>query len=125
MKGYGILDIKRVYETPLPTDGYRILVDRLWPRGVSKEKAALQDWMKDLSPSPALRTWFGHDPQKWSVFSAKHRKELEQATEAVNRLLQLLQEQEKVSLIYAAADQKHSHALVLQQFMVNLIKSRT
>lgn len=117
------LCIKRAYSPAAPTDGYRILVDRLWPRGLSKEKAALDDWMKEVTPSTALRTWFGHDPGKWKEFSEKYKAELDEHKDAVDKLLKVIHQQEKVTLVYAAADEQHTHALVLQQYIQKHLRS--
>lgn len=117
------LSIKRIYLPAAPADGYRILIDRLWPRGISKEKAALDDWMKEVAPSTELRTWFGHDPLKWKEFSRKYRAELKEHKEAVDKLLKVIHQQEKVTLLYAAADEQHTHALVLQQYILTHLRS--
>jgi len=110
------LSIKRIYLPVAPADGHRILIDRLWPRGISKEKAALDDWMKELAPTTELRTWFGHDPAKWKEFSRKYKAELDEHKEAVDKLLKVIRKQEKVTLLYAAADEQYTHALVLQHY---------
>ena len=104
--------IKRVYEEPSPYDGYRVLVDRLWPRGISKEAAQIDEWNKDLAPSTDLRKWFGHDPARWDEFSAKYMQELK-ANGFGNEFLQRLGKEEKITLVYAAKDPKHCHPLVL------------
>lgn len=108
--------IKRVYELPEKKDGFRVLVDRLWPRGLTKEAARIDEWAKDLAPSPALRTWFGHDPEKWKQFSREYLKELEQSPTAAPLAYRLL-EHKKLTLVYGAKDTAHTHALVLLQFM--------
>ncbi len=110
--------LKRAYEKPEPTDGTRILVDRLWPRGLTKEKAAIDLWLKELAPSTELRKWFGHDPKKWRNFRSRYRTELKQQSAA----LQLIKSKAKdgvVTLIYAARDQKHNEAVILQQLLTN------
>lgn len=105
--------LKRVYEPREKTDGVRILVDRLWPRGVSKAEAHIDRWEKEVAPSTQLRQWFGHDPVKWSEFQEKYRLELKDNA----RLAQIkaLSREEDVTLVYAAKDAQHSHALVLKK----------
>jgi uncharacterized protein YeaO (DUF488 family) len=111
-----MLQIKRVYDDPVETDGYRVLVDRLWPRGVSREKAALDLWLKDIAPSPDLRTWFGHEPAKFKEFSARYTEELG-TNPAVAELKKLLGENPQVTLLYAAHDPECNHALVLRDYV--------
>lgn len=113
--------IKRIYEPLADDDGYRILVDRLWPRGVKKETADIDLWMKEVTPSTELRTWFGHDPQKWAEFSRKYRTELKEEKASVEKLVALAKKYKTVSLLYAAKDQQHTHALVLQRFIKSLL----
>ena len=111
-----MIRIKRVYEKPSARDGIRILVDRLWPRGCTKEQARLDSWRKELAPSTALRTWFGHDPAKWMEFQARYRKELSQPeqTNAITDLARLAQTQ-TVTLLYGASDAEHNQAVVLKE----------
>ena len=109
------VQLKRVYESPAPTDGQRILVDRIWPRGISKEQAKLDLWLKEVAPSTALRKWFGHDPEKWEEFRAKYRTELE-SNPAVATLKALVRKSE-VTLVYAAKDDKHNHVIVLREYI--------
>lgn len=104
--------IKRVYEPPDKEDGFRILVDRLWPRGLTKEKASVDLWLKEIAPSTELRKWFGHDPKKWEEFKKRYLHELKENNEPVS----LLKEQMKkgvVTLIYGAKDEVHNEALVI------------
>lgn len=108
--------IKRAYEPALPDDGLRILVDRLWPRGVSKERADLSDWMKDIAPSTALRKWFGHDPAKWDEFRQRYKAELAQHPDELAKLRDLAQKQ-KVTLIFGARDPAHNEAVVLKDVL--------
>lgn len=113
------IQIKRIYEPPAPTDGRRILVDRLWPRGVSKQRAALDAWDQDIAPSPALRQWFGHDPAHMQAFAARYRQELDADPAkqlAVQKLLALAREG-PVTLLYAAHDPQVNHARVLQAYL--------
>lgn len=109
--------IKRVYDAVSTGDGYRILVDRLWPRGVSKERAALDEWLKDIAPSPDLRTWWNHDPARMAEFAARYDAELEENTTAIQHLLDVTRAHDPVTLIYAAHDSAVNHAVVLQRFI--------
>ena len=109
------LKVKRVYETPDPKDGFRILVDRLWPRGLTKEKAAVDLWLKNIAPSTELRKWFGHDPEKWKEFQKKYRRELKENKEAVDTLKEYLKKG-NVTLLYAAKDEAHNEAQVLKDY---------
>jgi uncharacterized protein YeaO (DUF488 family) len=109
------IQIKRVYEKPDPKDGFRILVDRLWPRGLTKEKAAVDLWLKDIAPSTELRKWFGHDPEKWKEFQKKYLKELKENKEAVDTLKEHLKKG-TVTLLYAAKDEAHNEAEVLKDY---------
>jgi uncharacterized protein YeaO (DUF488 family) len=104
---------KRVYEAPSPRDGVRVLVDRLWPRGLSKPKAKVDVWLRDIAPSDVLRRWFGHEPKKWPVFHRKYRAELARKKEAIQMLRQLGQKHRVVTLLYAASDKDHNNAVVL------------
>ena len=107
----------RIYDDALK--GYRVLVDRLWPRGVSKNHAALDEWCKEISPSPALRTWYGHDPEKWPVFRRKYAAELKQNADAAHALLARAGRKPLI-LLYGAKDSEHSHALALKDFLEGL-----
>ena len=110
--------IKRVYETPSPTDGYRILVDRLWPRGLSRDHAVLDAWMKEIAPSHALRRWFAHDPAKWDAFQDKYKTELSTASciALINTLLDLAKSQD-VTLLFSAKSETQNNAVVLRQVL--------
>jgi uncharacterized protein YeaO (DUF488 family) len=110
--------IKRVYEPPAAADGTRVLVDRLWPRGLRKEAAALDDWEKDIAPSPALRTWFGHRPERFAEFSRRYRAELAERPEAAARLRSLARKG-PVTLLYGAHDEEHNHARVLADWLAD------
>jgi uncharacterized protein YeaO (DUF488 family) len=107
--------IKRAYEAAAASDGYRVLVDRLWPRGLTKQALPLDDWDKDLAPSTELRTWFGHDPQRWAEFQKRYRDELASPAQR-ERLKGLLKTSgsRTLTLVYGAKDEAHTHALVLQ-----------
>ncbi len=108
--------VKRIYEPAQPDDGARILVDRLWPRGVSKEKAALALWLKEIAPTTELRVWFDHDPAKFTAFSIRYRAELDGNTAALAQVIPFL-EQGRVTLLYGAHDEQHNHAQVLAGYL--------
>jgi uncharacterized protein YeaO (DUF488 family) len=110
------IKIKRVYEQPHKDDGVRILVDRLWPRGLTKKKAMVDLWMKEIAPSTELRTWFGHDPDKWQGFRGRYETEIRHKNDLVKVLRQKAREG-MITLLYAARDEKHNEALVLKQFL--------
>jgi uncharacterized protein YeaO (DUF488 family) len=111
-----VIKIKRVYEPPAPEDGLRILVERLWPRGLSKEKAAVDHWMKEVAPSQGLRKWYDHDLQKWEEFRQRYWQELERNPEAVVQLRELL-DQGEVTFVYASRDEQHNSTVVLKEFL--------
>ena len=111
-----MIKLKRAYEKPSRDDGSRILVERLWPRGLTKERAAVDLWLKEVAPSPELRKWFGHDPANWEQFQKRYWKELEDQEEAVQLLKQKVK-QGTVTLVYAARDEEHNSALVLKRFL--------
>ncbi|MGB3107782.1 DUF488 domain-containing protein [Sphingobacterium siyangense] len=115
--------LKRIYLPASPTDGLRVLVDRLWPRGMTKEKASLSEWNKDLAPSEALRVWFHHNPELWNEFSKKYRIELEQNNFG-KEFLARHQQQEIITLLYAAHDTEHTHALILQKYLQDLYQQQ-
>jgi uncharacterized protein YeaO (DUF488 family) len=108
--------LKRAYEEPAPADGVRVLVERLWPRGLSKERAAVDLWLKEAAPSPELRRWFHHDPSLWEEFRRRYRAELRQK-EAVIEELRRLAAGKTVTFIYAARDAEHNSALVLKEYL--------
>lgn len=108
--------IKRVYDEPGPRDGRRILVDRLWPRGLSKEKARIEAWMRELAPSAALRKWFGHDPAKWAEFRRRYAAELRACEEPLARL-RAMGRAGTVTLLYAAKDERHNNAAALKAIL--------
>ncbi len=111
------LAVKRVYDEPAETDGYRVLVDRLWPRGLSKDRAALDEWVKELGPSTELRKWFGHDVAKWQAFREKYRAELAGAAELWRPIVAKARS-EKVTLLFGASDSDHNQAVVLKEFLL-------
>ena len=106
------IKIKRVYEKPEKEDGFRILVDRLWPRGFTKEKAAIDLWLKEIAPGTELRKWFNHDPEKWIEFKKRYLHELRENKEPVSILKEHMKEG-IVTLVYAAKDEEHNDAVVL------------
>src|SRR5690625_1957182 len=108
--------IKRVYEGSEKGDGFRVLVDRVWPRGMTKEKANIDLWLKEIAPSTELRKWFGHDPEKWSEFKKRYKKELKENKEALNQVNQQIKKG-KVTLVYGAKDEEHNQAVVLQEYL--------
>jgi len=108
--------VKRVYEKASPKDGYRILVDRLWPRGEKKESAAIQEWAKDLAPTNELRKWFGHDPERWPEFQKKYKAELKK-NGLVNDFIEKHRAHKVITLVYGAKDEAHNQALVLQDYL--------
>jgi uncharacterized protein YeaO (DUF488 family) len=108
--------IKRVYEPAAKDDGARVLVDRVWPRGVTKEKAALDLWLKDIAPSTALRKWFGHDPARWDEFRQRYGKELDGNTEPVAQLKRMIAAG-PVTLLYSAHDAEHNQAVALLEYL--------
>lgn len=110
--------LKRVYDEPAASDGRRVLVERLWPRGLSKARACIDLWLKEIAPSPELRTWFGHDPEKWDEF--RHRYEVELASGEAQKALCTLRDlagQGPLTLVFAARDAQHTNALVLYELL--------
>ncbi|HEU4630998.1 MAG TPA: DUF488 family protein [Gemmatimonadaceae bacterium] len=106
------LRLKRAYEPAAPSDGYRILVDRLWPRGLSRQKAAIDEWMKEIAPSTELRQWFAHDPEKWPEFQRRYRAELRPHADLVRRIAERAAHG-PVTLVFGARDEAHNDAVVL------------
>lgn len=112
----GRVQVKRVYEPAAQSDGFRVLVDRLWPRGISKERAALDLWLKEIAPSAELRRWFGHDPKRWRQFKARYRAELrEHGSELA--LLRSRARKGSVTLLFGARDVEHNEAVVLKEIL--------
>lgn len=110
--------IKRAYDPPAPSDGTRILVDRLWPRGVKKADAYIAQWMKEIAPSNELRKWFAHDPERWDEFRRRYRAELAGKRELVSALWELARKG-TLTLIYSAHDQEHNQAIVLRELLLH------
>lgn len=117
-----VIRVKRAYDPPSPDDGERYLVDRLWPRGLSKSALQLQGWLRDLAPSDDLRRWFGHDPAKWSQFQERYRQELQEpGRQALLRQLAEKARDGTVTLVYSAQDQEHNNAVVLKQVLEEML----
>lgn len=106
---------KRVYAAPEPGDGVRVLIDRLWPRGLSKDAAAVDLWLKEIAPSAELRSWFGHEPERWSEFQNRYRQELAapERAEALERLRSLVVEREVLTLLFGAREERYNNAVLL------------
>jgi uncharacterized protein YeaO (DUF488 family) len=118
--------VKRIYSESHKHDGFRLLVDRVWPRGMSKARANIDEWRKELAPSTALRKWFGHDPAKWAGFQARYRKELAES-EGIESLkvLAARARHDTITLVYSAADEQHNQAVVLKEFLDELASACT
>jgi uncharacterized protein YeaO (DUF488 family) len=112
-----MLKIKRIYDPAEKTDGCRVLVDRLWPRGISKKRAHLDLWMKEIAPSDGLRRWFAHDPKRWGEFELRYRKELSKKRDLLVEIKQLEMEHGVVTLLYAARDDQFNQAAALLEFL--------
>jgi len=110
------IKIKRVYEPASDGDGTRILVDRLWPRGLTKEKAHVDEWLKEIAPTTELRKWFGHEPEKWSGFHRRYETELRHNPDMI-KMVKTKAREGTITLLYGARDEKHNEALVLKQFL--------
>lgn len=111
------LKIKRIYEGPAKSDGYRILVDRLWPRGIKKSDADVDEWCKEVAPSTELRKWFDHEIEKWGAFQKKYEQELK-SNEALKDLKKIIKEHTIVTLVYSAKDEEHNQAVVLKKVLL-------
>jgi uncharacterized protein YeaO (DUF488 family) len=109
--------IKHAYDDPAKSDGVRVLVGRIWPRGVSKDAAAIDEWYKDIAPSNELRQWFGHDPDKWTEFQKRFRAELNANKEALKPLIENACKAKKLTLVYAARDTEHNNAVVIKAYL--------
>lgn len=113
------INIKRIYEPAVKEDGFRILVDRLWPRGISKKESRVDLWLKDIAPSTKLRKWFAHEPEKWADFQKKYYKELERNKKQVELICDMALDR-TVTLVYAAKDTEQNNAVALNKFLHNL-----
>jgi len=115
------LKVKRVYDDYDEKDGYRILVDRLWPRGLGKEKAKIDLWIRDIAPSNELRKWFSHDPMKWEEFKKRYFEELDKKPEVVGKLVKIIMEKQKVTLLFSAKDKIHNNCVALKEYLLKRI----
>jgi uncharacterized protein YeaO (DUF488 family) len=118
------LKLKRVYEKAEKNDGFRVLVDRLWPRGVSKKKAKIDFWLKDVAPSNELRRWFGHDPAKWNEFQKRYKKELKAKKDAVRALKNIIKKEKAVTLLFSASDERRNNAAALAKILKLRLSSK-
>jgi len=118
------LKLKRAYEKPADGDGYRVLVDRIWPRGISKATAKIDLWSKEVAPSTALRKWFGHDPARWTEFKRRYFAELKEQREALDELRKLAKTR-TVTLVYGAKDEEHNQAVALLEYLNRAGKALT
>lgn len=116
-----MIQIKRVYENPAKSDGARILVDRLWPRGLKKEELHLEGWVKEVAPSDSLRRWFGHEPSKWKEFRGRYFAELDRKPEVWKFILQASREG-NVTLLYGAKDPEHNNAVALRDYLIRKLE---
>lgn len=112
------IKLKRAYEPPARDDGTRILIDRLWPRGVKRADAAIDEWMKEIAPSTALRKWFGHDPARWAEFRRRYQAEIRRHPDQLDRLYKLAQHG-RITLVFAAHDEAHNDAVVLRDLLIS------
>ena len=119
-----MIKLKRVYEGPNPSDGFRVLVDRLWPRGISKEEAHIDEWLRDIAPSTELRKWFGHDPQKWPEFQRRYRDELKSNTQSLEKLLADTAGKD-ITLVYASREERYNNVTVLKEVLQELIATKS
>lgn len=111
------IHIKRIYDPPSAADGKRVLVDRLWPRGLTRDAAKIDLWVKDIAPSPELRRWFGHDPRRWGEFQKRYRAELAENPQASATLIELKKAAKPLTLLFGAKDVAHNNAVVLKDFL--------
>ena len=119
----GNIKLKRAYELPAAEDGTRILIDRLWPRGVKKVNAAIDQWAKDISPSTALRKWFGHDPARWQEFRRRYAREVHNHVHQLDKL-RALARQGPITLVFSAHDELHNDAVALRDFLLGRQRMR-
>ena len=119
-----MIKIKRVYEKPSKDDGFRILIDRLWPHGLSKEKAKIHLWLKDVAVSSELRKWFSHDPQKWTQFKRRFYAELRPKKDAIAMILDKVKTEANVTLLYASKEEKFNNAVALLEYINSKLKKK-
>ena len=117
-----VVRLRRAYERPTPADGCRVLVDRFWPRGLRRDEARIDEWLRDLAPSNRLRGWFGHRPERWVEFRRRYRRELDGRTDELDQLLALVDEG-PVTLVFATADEQHNNAVVLHELVEERLPS--
>ena len=115
------IELKRAYDRAAESDGYRVLVDRIWPRGVTRDDLRIDAWLKDLAPSAGLRKWFGHDPAKWDEFKQRYADELEQRSDALEQLLETARTR-RVTLVFGAKDTEHNNAVALKEYLDHRLK---
>jgi uncharacterized protein YeaO (DUF488 family) len=116
------IKLERIYDNPKGDNSFRILVDRLWPRGLSKDKIKVDLWQKDIAPSISLRKWFGHDEKKWDGFKRRYFKELDKKRDAINTVIEKAKEQHSVTLLYATKEEKFNNAVALKEFLEEKIQ---
>jgi uncharacterized protein YeaO (DUF488 family) len=114
-----MIQIKRVYEAEAKDDGRRLLVDRLWPRGISKEEVKIYKWYKDLAPSNELRKWYNHEPDKWELFKRKYKAELADKKDLLDEIRQMEKENKNITLLYSSKEEKYNNAAALKEFLAN------
>ena len=114
----GMIKIRRIYDQAEPGEGYRVLVDRLWPRGISKEKAGWDEWMRDVAPGNELRKWYGHDPSRWETFKERYRQELGNRHDLLLRLRDLERAHGTLTLLYSSTEQNINNAVALREFLM-------
>lgn len=112
-----MINIKRVYDKPEEKDGFRILIDRLWPRGITRERAKIDLWLKEIAPSNELRKWFSHDPNKWIEFKQKYKIELKDKTEFLEQIKKLEKKEKIITLIYSAKNEENNNAVALKEIL--------
>jgi uncharacterized protein YeaO (DUF488 family) len=117
------IELERIYNNPKGDNGFRILVDRLWPRGLSNDKIKVDLWQKDIAPNNSLRKWFGHDEKKWDEFKRRYFKELDRKRDAVNTVIEKAKEQHLVTLLYATKEEKFNNAVALKEYLEEKIKN--
>ena len=121
MAGDVVIKTKRIYEEPSPDDGVRILVDRLWPRGIRRAEAQVDRWLKDIGPSTALRKWFGHDPARWDEFKRRYFDELDQKPAGVKEL-RTTAAKKKITLLFGARDRRYNNAVCLREYLESQVE---
>jgi uncharacterized protein YeaO (DUF488 family) len=116
------IKLERIYDNPKGSKGFRILVDRLWPRGLKKDRVRVDLWRKDIAPSNSLRKWFGHDEKKWDEFKHRYFKELDKNNEAVNTIVKMAQDHNSITLLYGAKEERFNNAVALKEYLEEKIK---